>query len=434
MQSTAERSKKRVDPRDVRWAIASALVLLASHVLRLSNVFRFAPLRDYDGPGHLINIVALYDGKLPEPSSWSGFHPPLYHAAAALAWHVAGDTLPSHVVFRLLSLVSGIVTLVLVWATLRRFVETPTAWVVTACVGAVPVFSIASTMLGNETLCTLWVTALLAGSTWERPESVGIRSGLRSGILGGLAALTKATGAVAVAANVLVFGFRLRSRPRAAVGAVLLAGGIPLLMLAPFYARLLMETDTSLLGIVSGGATSREAGAEMAGQPPGDRRLSDYWSVPAATFTAPRVDDPALERTVTALLFTTIWADGHGYFLPADPHSFVPRALVSFGLVPSSLAMVGLWRIARRPRVFSWTAVSMTFAAILTLAFLRYTWVLPSISAVKASYLLPAILPASIALALGTEAFRGSARTAVRVVLLAGALATSVALWLGWWM
>jgi hypothetical protein len=53
---------------------------------------------------------------------------------------------------------------------------------------------------------------------------------------------------------------------------------------------------------------------------------------------------------------------------------------------------------------------------------------------VKASYLLPALLPASIALALGMEALRGPARGAIRVLLLAGALFTSSALWLGWWM
>jgi hypothetical protein len=76
----------------------------------------------------------------------------------------------------------------------------------------------------------------------------------------------------------------------------------------------------------------------------------------------------------------------------------------------------------------------MTLAATLSLAFLRYTWLLPHISAVKASYLLPALLPASIALAVGTEAFYGTARAAIRLILLAGALATSVALWLGWWM
>jgi 4-amino-4-deoxy-L-arabinose transferase-like glycosyltransferase len=422
-----------VDPRDVRWAIASGFVLAASLALRLSNVFRLAPLRDYDGSGHALNIVALYDGNLPEPSSWSGFHPPLYHATAALAWHVVGDTLPSHVVFRLVSLIAGVAALVLVWVTLRRFVETPTAWVVTACVGASPVFSIATTMLGNETMCTLWVTALLAASTWERPENVGIRSGLRSGILGGLAVLTKATGAVAVAANSLVLAFRLRSRPRVAAGAVLLAGVIPLLMLAPFYARLLKETNSSLLGVVSGGAISREAGTEMASQAPGDRRLSDYWSVPASTFTAPSIDDPALQRTVTALLFTTIWADGQGQFLPADPHGAVPRALVIFGLLPTALALAGLWRMARRPRDYAWAAAPMAFAAVLTLAFLRYTWVLPRFSAVKASYLLPALLPASIALALGIEALRGPARGAIRILLLAGALFTSSALWLGWW-
>lgn len=422
-----------MDPRDARWAIASAVVLSVSYALRLSNVFRFPPLRDYDGPGHALNIVALYDGNLPEPSSWSGFHPPLYHATAALAWHVVGDALPAHVVFRLVSLLSGVVALVLVWSTLRRFVELPTAWVVTACVGATPVFSIASTMLGNETMCTLWVTALLAASTWERPESVGIRSGLRIGILGGLAALTKATGALAVAANGLVLAVRLRSRPRLALGALLLAGTIPLLMLAPFYARLLKETNASLLGIVSSGATSLETGAAMASQPPGDRRLSDYWSIPASIFTAPRVDDPALQRTVTALLFTTIWADGQGQFLPVDRRASVPRMLVLLGLLPTALALAGLLRIARRPRDYAWTASSMAFAAILTVAFLRYTWVVPRVSAVKASYLLPALLPASIALALGTEALRGPGRAATRVLLLAGAALTSSVLWLGWW-
>jgi hypothetical protein len=75
----------------------------------------------------------------------------------------------------------------------------------------------------------------------------------------------------------------------------------------------------------------------------------------------------------------------------------------------------------------------MLFATLLVAALLAQTWVVPRYSAVKASYLLPALLPFALALAVGVGATRGMLRGFVRALLLLfSAFATGVT-WYGWW-
>ena len=61
------------------------------------------------------------------------------------------------------------------------------------------------------------------------------------------------------------------------------------------------------------------------------------------------------------------------------------------------------------------------------------TWVVPRFSAVKASYLLSALLPAAFALGFGVESRSRVARNALRGALLAIGAGYAALTWYGWW-
>ncbi|RIL07580.1 MAG: hypothetical protein DCC71_02295, partial [Proteobacteria bacterium] len=219
-----------------------------------------------------------------------------------------------------------------------------------------------------------------------------------------------------------------------AVARALAAAALPAaLLLAPVYGPRVVESG-SLLSIVRGGDPSDAQGSEMAAQPPGVRHVADYFLVPIATFLAPFKDAPGMVRSVPGLLYASTWADGHGQFLPVRVPAVVGAAAVGslLGLFPTALAIAGLVRIARR-RAFAGTAPALAFGALLVVALLVQTWVVPVYSAVKASYLLSASIAAAIALAAGLAALAGRGRAAARAALLGvGAYATFLT-WYGWW-
>lgn len=415
---------------------AAAAVLLLALGVRVHNAFLLAPLKDFDAPGHALNAFALYQGSLPDPRSWSGFHPPLYYALGALIWHGLPEGLPVHVALRLLSLLAGAGAVAVAFPVLSRRFGRVDAAVVAAVAFCTPVVAIATSMLGNETTCAFFVTAALA-RFGLRPDTGAIppREAARTGLLAGLAALAKATGGIAVASVLASIAFAGRREPRRAAKAVAAAALGPLLLLAPLYLHLLRETGGSPATLISGSAASADARAEMAEQPPGVRRLSHYVSFPPASLLAPVYSAPGLTESVPGLFYATLQADGQGQFLPATEAGVfgAGRALALAGLLPTGLALFGLLRGLRSPRQFAWTGPLALFALLMTLAFLRYAWAFPHFSAVKASYALTALLPAAVALCLGLGGLPGAWRQAARAGLLAVALLDAVLLWQGWW-
>jgi hypothetical protein len=138
---------------------------------------------------------------------------------------------------------------------------------------------------------------------------------------------------------------------------------------------------------------------------------------------------------VPGLLYATTWADGHGEFLaPPVPRVVTAAALLAIGgLLPTGLALRGGWRAWRRRRELAGAGPAFAYAALLVAALLAQTWALPVFSAVKASYLLSALLPFALLLALGLEAARPRARALLRAALLAYAAAATCVTWWGWW-
>lgn len=417
------------------WTLVAAALVGAALIARIHNAFAYPPLLDFDAAPHALNVFAFYEGRLPDPTSWAGFHPPLYFALGALLWRILPDAIPVHVALRLLSATAGFAALAIAWRALRRFVSPADAAVTAALVAGAPVFAIATSMLGNETTCALFATAALARlCVIPSDPARALSHAWPTALLAALAAMSKSTGLGVVPVVALAYFGALRSNRRTAMRTALLCLGLPALLVAPHYGRLVVASG-SLRAVIGGGTPSDAAGSEMAAQPPGERHLADYLLLPSATFFSPFKEAPEMVRSVPGLLYATTWADGHGQFLPATSRGVVMAAALCslFGLVPTALMVAGAIRIARNRRAYAAAFAPMLFATLLVAAFLVQTWVVPRYSAVKASYLLPALLPFALALAVGVGAMRGMLRGFVRAfLLLFSAFATGVT-WYGWW-
>lgn len=429
-------SNRRADAGERAWVFASGLVVVAAAVARVHNAFAFPALHDFDGVGHALNVFSLYQGQLPDPAAWSGFHPPLFHAAGAALWSVLPQSVPVHTGLRLLSAAAGFAALAVTWRALRRFVGPADAAITAALVAGAPVFAIATSMLGNETSCALFTSLALArlASAPAPDDACFGRHSIATIAVASLAALAKSTGLVAVAWAALIVAWRGR-RARARTARVLLVAALPVaILLGPHYGRLAVRSG-SLLAPVSGYAHSAPMRAAMAGQPPGVRRVADYLRVPSSTLLAPSHDSPGMLRSVPGLLYASTWADGHGRLLPSEvPAVASATALLAIGgLVPTALALAGVLRAWRERSRLAGAGSLFGFAGLLGAGFLVQTWVLPFYSAVKASYLLPALLPFSLLLALGLAAARGRVRVCARAALLAYAACAVGATWWGWW-
>ena len=421
--------------RERAWLVAAGTLVVAAAIARFHNAFAYPPLQDYDGAGHALNFFALYEGRLPDPQSWSGFHPPLAYAFGAALWHLLPSGVPVHAALRLLSAAAGFGAVAIAWRALRRFVPAADAAIVAAFVLCAPVMAIATSMLGNETTCAFLATAALSRLLAIPDDpSAARRHGALTILLAALAALAKSTGLGVVGVVGLAYLWRVRHAGAAALASTaLLLGGVALVALAPHYGKLLWQGG-SALAIVSGGVAGAAVG-EMAQQPPGVRHVADYFSFPAAALFAPFKDGQDMVRSVPGLLYATIWADGHGEFLPASERSVVGAASVSalFGLVPTFVAGVGLARILRRPPLRNAMGAPLLFAALLFAALLAQTWLVPRFSAVKASYLLAALLPASLAIGVGVATARPLTRSVLRGTLLAIGCYATFLTWYGWW-
>jgi hypothetical protein len=418
------------------WWIAVSGVALVALVTRVSNAFLLPPLIDYDAFGHGLNAFALYQGHLPDPRSWAGFHPPLYYAVAACLWHLLPPELSVQTALRLLSLAAGAGA---VWWTnrvLARRLEPLDAAVVCVVAFCTPVVIIATSMIGNETTCALLVTGTLARLTVPPPRGASaVRHAAWTGVLAGLAALAKATGLIAIATLAIFYAHRLWRQPRQLLATLAAASIAPLLLLGLFYAHLVAASGGSLGAVISGSVTSADNREAMAEQPPGFRTLAHYLSFPSAALLMPYYKAPGLMESVPGLLYTTLQADGLGDFMPAsrDRASHSGATLAIAGILPSALALAGFARAIRRPARYGWLAGPSLFAGLLAMAFVYYTVALPRYSAVKASYLLGALLPATSALGIGLEAASPRWRGLLRLLLLLVAVCDVWILWQGRW-
>jgi Dolichyl-phosphate-mannose-protein mannosyltransferase len=370
---------------------------------------------------------------LPDPRSWSGCHPPLYAALGALAWAVTPERVPIHVPLRLLSGAAGLAAVAVIWRVLGRLVPRADAAAVGALLLGVPVIAMATSMLGNETLCMLFVTIVLARAltTPERPEA-GPRHAWATAPWVLLALLSKATGLLAMAVLAANYALRYRSRPRSALACVAITGVLPVLIVAPFYVRVAASADEErpLALVLTGVSADVRAMSER--QPPGERKIVDYLRLPAATFLEPNYRAEGMTRSVPGLLYASTWADAHVQFLrPLRPSILrAESGMAIAGLLPTAIAVYGLALcVRRRAGLFA----PLLLGGVLVASMLRFAWIVPSYAALKASYLLAGTLPAALALAVGLEAlrerWRGIVRTGFVVLSVSGSALTWYACW-----
>jgi hypothetical protein len=348
---------------------------------------------------------------------------------------LAPESIPVHALLRLASAGAGALSVGLIARVLWGRLPRADAAIVSVLALSAPVTAIASSMIGNEMLCALLVTACLA-SLLRPPRGSFVGPAVVTGLLGGAAALAKSTGLLALAAAAISAIVRLRAEPRRMLAALAALGVVGSAVVAPHYVRLLRAPDGSPLGVISGGVGSPDARAAMAAQPPGTRRLSHYLRVPSATLTAPFYLSPGMLESVPGLLYASTWADGHAQFLPPGVERAILRAetgIALAGLVPTALLLWGGVRILRRPRLHAEWLGPFVFAAALAAAFVIQTWTFPHYSAVKASYLLPAALPACYTLGIGLGALPGFWLRATRVWLLGLAAGSTALTCYGWW-
>lgn len=412
----------------------AGLAALVAVLTRVHNAFAYPALWDFDAPGHVLNMFALREGVLPDPRSWSGFHPPLYHALGALTWALLPERVPVHAALRLLSAAAGFAAVAVTWRVIGQFVSRVDAAVVGALLLGVPALAMATSMLGNETTCMLFVTLVLARtiSTPERAEE-GPRHAWGTAFWVFFALLSKATGFLAVAVSSANYLLRYRTRPRSAIVCVAIAGALPTLLAAPIYLRVISSAGGDAFASVLTTGMSPDLRAMAARQPPGERKLGDYVYLPAATFLAPTYRAEGMTRSVPGLLYASTWADAHSQFLQPLTRSVLlaETALAISGLLPTAIGMYGICCCARRRdvRLFA----PMALGALLVVGQFHYAWIVPHYSVVKASYFLSATIAAALALALGLDALRGRWRQGVRIAFVVLSLSGSALTWYACW-
>jgi 4-amino-4-deoxy-L-arabinose transferase-like glycosyltransferase len=375
----------------------------------------------YDEGGHAAYALEILEtGSLPHPQrGWSTFHPPFYYLLAAGAWRLLEPLGPRAVLtgLRLISAFGVLATAGVVYALARRLTgSAPIALVASALTLFVPVAQLSATMAGNEALAAGLVALALFCLVRLQDDPTNARAALGAGILAGLAFATKFSGAFAVAACAVPF---LRADLAAPARRALALCALAITLIAgPVYLRNALETGNALPFTRSAQPLVREHESRWASAP---RRLVDYLRVPLGCGQYPYANvvapggllagfNPDMQ-SVPCLTYAGMWFDPFGVRAnrtqPGDGVAW-GFALLSAGIVPSLLIAFGLGHavhrvFASRGRVPEAPLLAVTALALP--AYVGFTWQVPSLSAVKASYLLPLLAPAGVYFAQGCALF-----------------------------
>ena len=176
--------------------------------------------------------------------------------------------------------------------------------------------------------------------------------------------------------------------------------------------------------------------------PLGPRRVADYLAVPSDCALRPSVHqlrgmpgawsnrNPSMQ-SVPCLVYAGLWYDPFGQRVPIERHrdgEWAGPLLLALGLLPTALAAAGGLASARdlalRRRRPEAPLVAMTLLALAS--FVGFTWVAPSLTAAKASYLMPLAAPAAVFFTRAVDALPRRLRAAALAASGAAALACAV--------
>ena len=394
----------------------------------MHDVATYPPLYDWDASAHAVNVIDLMEMHLPNPHSWGGSHPPLYHAVGAALWGLCPESVPVHVILRSVSAGAWVATVWLVWRSLRRLRFGVDAAIAAALLLGVPGFVIASCMMTNDALCVLFMTAalvrLLEAPRGETPDARGM---VLTSVLAALAALTKASGLAAIGMVALFYAWRSRRRPFRAVRNVLLVGLVSAAIVGPHYARLslLFARSTNLSE-----APKTRYHIPLYDLLAGFSESEEKEAISLVVLAAMRANES--RPSSLSLLHEAIWADPTSVFLPADPRIPV-RLLSTAGLILVGLVAGGVVRLLVRRNIAKRAGVVCVFGLLYAAAITPPSLAAPYLILTKTNFLLPLVLPIGLVLAVGLDGLRGGVRTALRGTVLLIAAAGVAVTWYGWW-
>jgi tetratricopeptide (TPR) repeat protein len=394
--------------------LIAALLFAIGAAIRVNNAMVFSPVRAYDGYAHFSYIWFLADNwRIPLPTTgWEFFQPPLYYAYMAALW----DAMPGVDALVRLKIGTGIIAvlgLVHAWTSfvlVGRFL--PGNRIAQLCAAGftlfLPVHLYSAGFIGNEYFCAVFCSLSLLAliKVLDRPT---VPRALWLGLCLGAAMLSKFTGLVVVAGAFATIGLRvaLRREWTSGIRVMAVAGVVLLLTCGWFYGRNLWVYGTPFQMSRETFVLSRYENIQTKGR----RTIWEYvlfdpmilrrpqWprGVPLVQEVPIPYEYSAARESVLTGLYANTWFDGYGgWVLPAVYQSEVVRrsgqALLTLGLVPSLLVLVGLVSAIRRLWRRGWddTLVAMlaTFTAMLAVV-VQGTSSVPTHAAVKATYLLP---------------------------------------------
>jgi hypothetical protein len=424
-----------VSPRP---ALLFLLLLAAGH--QIWNAWTQPGFWGYDEGAHAGYALAILEtGALPHPlSGWSSFHPPLYHLVAAGLWGLF-DGFEPRVVFLAMRMVSGLGILtagVVVHRLARSFTGSDSiALCATAVAVFVPVAQLAGSMLGNEALAAGFTALALPFLVALQDDPRRVRSAAWAGLFAGLALATKYSGAWTLAVCAVPFLRRPLDGP--ALRALGVCFGVAFLVAGPVYVRNVVLTGTPF-PFTRSLDPMKEHEQRMVVR---DRQLSDYLTIPLRCGQRPYAQvitadgriagaEPAM-LNVPCLTYAGIWFDPFGIRATrTHPAQGVLEGfgLMVLGLIPTCLVAIGGFRSLRRVVSTRGRARETPLLALVLLgaaSYVGFTWIAPSLSAAKASYLLPLLTPAGVFFASGAEALRGRVRVAALSLSVVAAVAAA---------
>ena len=427
-----------------RERLALALLTLGVAAQFAWNAWSLPPLAGYDAAGHAgYALFVAREAQLPEPSSgWATFHPPAWYLAGAGVWRALEPLGPValRIGLRAIAAFAWLAAGLLLHRALRRAGARPaTAWVAIALLWLVPVNQLAVGMLGNEAFAAAWSAACVVCVLRLQAEPRNWRAAAGAGLAAGLALASKFTGAWVAAACAVPFARRdLDGRGVRALAVCALAG---LAVAGPVVARNLALTGSPFPMTRTRNASVQAAEAALS---LGPRRVRDYLWLPADCLARPSVHqlpdrpgawsnrNPAM-ASVPCLAYAGLWYDPFAQRVPIARHrdgEWLGPLLLALGLVPTALVLVGLGVATRdlaRRRGLSAEAPLVVMTALAGASFAGFTWVAPSLTAAKASYLMPLAAPAAVFFARAADALPHRLRAVALGLSLAAALASGLA-------
>jgi hypothetical protein len=379
---------------------AGFLLALLAAAVRVNNALRFRSVNGFDAAENIEYVkMLLRSWRLPAPdAAWATAHPPLFYYLSAAITRLSlvfDSRLLTEAAIPLLGSAAGLVTAGLAFVLVRRLApdDPRRATLAAALLFFLPVHIYTSAMLNEEMLASMWVSLALF-AVLRCQERRDFASAALAGFLGGLAVLTKLSGALVLAAAAASFaldGLRRRELGPALARVALLLS-VAAVVGGWFYLRNLVAYGY----LYPHGLSVHAVMFEM---PPGERSVLDYLRLPLATLLEPQLLHADLLHSVWGSTYATLWFDGHRHFLPNSAAAMTAgRVLLVLALLPTAALFIGLARGVRRclRQPFGPDLPLLLLVAASLAGYVFFTWQNPWFATVKASYLLGLSIPFAV--------------------------------------